>query len=265
MLRAIRMLILLDCCLFIFFMQICTFYQKGLCSYGGRCRYEHVKASRWRSCASSSSANLFGSQASDAASQAFESGSSSAAINPNSSSLHFPSRAKSRYNTSEARTIQRSDKSLCSFDAFGNCPHGENCLQTQGNKCPMCGKHCLHPFKPQEREEHLRSCEDKQKEAEALKLSQEIECSVCLERVLSKPVEAERKFGILSECDHPFCVTCIRNWRSSAPSSGIDGNSAVRTCPICRKLSYFVVPSSIWFTTKEQKQDIIDKYKARLK
>ncbi len=27
-------------------MQVCTFYQRGLCSYGSRCRYEHVKLSR---------------------------------------------------------------------------------------------------------------------------------------------------------------------------------------------------------------------------
>lgn len=26
--------------------QVCTFYQRGNCSYGARCRYEHVKPSR---------------------------------------------------------------------------------------------------------------------------------------------------------------------------------------------------------------------------
>jgi E3 ubiquitin-protein ligase makorin len=98
-----------------------------------------------------------------------------------------------------------------------------------------------------------------------LKRSQSIECSVCLERVLSKPTAAERKFGLLSECDHPFCISCIRNWRSSSPTSGMDVNSALRSCPICRKLSYFVIPSVIWYANKKEKQEIVDSYKARLR
>ncbi|XP_050284853.1 putative RING-type E3 ubiquitin transferase C3H69 isoform X6 [Quercus robur] len=41
--------------------NICTYYQKGLCAYGSRCRYEHVKASR----AHSSSTNARQSLVSD--------------------------------------------------------------------------------------------------------------------------------------------------------------------------------------------------------
>uniref|UniRef100_A0A7N2LCZ9 C3H1-type domain-containing protein n=1 Tax=Quercus lobata TaxID=97700 RepID=A0A7N2LCZ9_QUELO len=37
--------------------NICTYCQKGLCACGSRCRYEHVKASRGHSSASSSSTN----------------------------------------------------------------------------------------------------------------------------------------------------------------------------------------------------------------
>ncbi|KAF5938330.1 hypothetical protein HYC85_022589 [Camellia sinensis] len=36
------------------------------------------------------------------------------------------------------------------------------------------------------------------------------------------------------------------NWRSSSPTSGMDVNSTLRACPICRKVSYFVIPSVIW-------------------
>ncbi|KAF3494838.1 hypothetical protein DY000_02055321, partial [Brassica cretica] len=117
---------------------------------------------------------------------------------------------------------------------------------------------------PEEREEHKRSCEKKHKQLEALKLSQDVECCVCLERVLSKPTPAERKFGILTECDHAFCIGCIRNWRSSAPSTGMDVNSTLRACPICRKLSYFVVPSVIWFSDPDEKKEIMDNYRDKL-
>ncbi|XP_075646880.1 E3 ubiquitin-protein ligase makorin-like isoform X2 [Castanea sativa] len=39
----------------------------------------------------------------------------------------------------------------------------------------------------------------------------------------------------------------------------------LRACPICCKLSYFVIPSVIWYSSKEEKQDIVDSYKAKLK
>ncbi|EPS60306.1 hypothetical protein M569_14498 [Genlisea aurea] len=128
------------------------------------------------------------------------------------------------------------------------CIHDENRPPhaSRDDVCPVCLKR-------------------RKKRSDALRSSQEIECGVCLERVLSKPTASERKFGILSECDHPFCISCIRKWRSSSPSSGIDVNSALRACPMCRKVSYFVVPSVAWYETEEEKLEIIDSYKAKLK
>lgn len=121
----------------------------------------------------------------------------------------------------------------------------------------------MYHSEPNEKEEHLQTCEKKENYLETLNKSQEIECRICYERVLSKPEGDECKFGILSECDHPFCLSCIRNWRNSAPTSAIKRN--VKTCPMCRKLSYYVIPSSIWYFTMEEKQDIIDNYKTSCK
>lgn len=165
----------------------------------------------------------------------------------------------------EARSLEPADHAICSFAAAGDCPRGDKCPHIHGDLCPTCGKRCLHPFRSEEREEHLKMCEKKHKQLEALKCSQEIECSVCLERVLSKPSVAERKFGLMSECDHPFCISCIRNWRNSSLSSGMDVSNALRACPICRKVSYFVIPSVIWYSTKEEKQEIVESYKSKLK
>ncbi|KAI6668888.1 hypothetical protein NL676_003773 [Syzygium grande] len=270
--------------------NICTFYQKGICTYGNRCRYEHVKASRpWSGASSSLSSSS--SSSSRTSSQPPISGSvpqvlsSRSGVHSSSNSVEVTSRSRPlgprnqpAWNRGfeqhdyvdgsdfiESRTVRPADQSICSFAAAGDCPRGEACPHIHGDLCPTCGKHCLHPFRPEEREEHMKTCEKKQKQLEALKLSQEIECSVCLDRVLSKPTAAERKFGILSECDHAFCITCIRNWRSSSPTTGMDVNSSLRACPICRKLSYFVIPSVIWYNSKEEKQEIIDNYKAKLK
>ncbi|KAF2544225.1 hypothetical protein F2Q68_00033068 [Brassica cretica] len=51
----------------------------------------------------------------------------------------------------------------------------------------------------------------------------------------------------------------------SAPVSGMDVNSTLRACPICRKLSYFVVPSVVWYSTPDEKKEIVDIYKAKLR
>lgn len=70
--------------------------------------------------------------------------------------------------------------------------------------------------------------------------------SLILSQVLSKPRVAERKFGILSGCDHAFCIGCIRGWRSGDHTTpGMDLNAVVRSCPVCRQQSYFVTPSVV--------------------
>ncbi|GJV76211.1 putative RING-type E3 ubiquitin transferase C3H69, partial [Tanacetum coccineum] len=254
--------------------NVCTFYQKGACVYGSRCRYDHVKVAQPKVQAyASSSAYPYQFGVSEPVSETANPG---VIGELSASSRPYIASAQSVWGevtgenellndvVVQARSTNPADFVMCSFAAAGDCPRGENCPHVHGDLCPTCRKECLHPFRPDEREEHKRMCEKKHKHLDALKHSQEIECSVCLERVFTKPT-AERKFGILSECDHPFCISCIRNWRSSSPTSGMDVNSALRSCPICRKLSYFVIPSVIWYATKDEKQEIVDSYKARLR
>lgn len=261
---------------FSFLSQVCVYYQKGCCAYGSRCRYEHTKASRSQSIGSSSSSP-------SPANPSKPSSSGTALISGIPSELSASSRPafppsppvwkrKSEHHdvldgddVVDSRLLDPADRSICSFAAAGDCPCGDECPHIHGDPCPTCGKHCLHPFRPEEQKEHLKMCEKQKKQLEALKCSQEIECSVCLECILSKSTAAERKFGIMSECDHPFCIYCIRNWRSSSTSSGMDVNNTFKACPICRKVSYFVIPSVIWYNTEEEKQEIMDSYKAKLK
>ncbi|KAJ1434370.1 Zinc finger, CCCH-type [Sesbania bispinosa] len=253
--------------------DICTYYQKGFCAYGSRCRYKHVRASQ-----ASSSADGCQSLVSDSA----------VAHTTKRTSSWVPKATKLSSSDKNARNLQRkhlnsmgngdvgesstssavpSEHLFCTF-AAANCPLGDKCSLVHGNQCLYCRKYCLHPTDQKDKENHLRTCEKKEKYLQALRGSQEIECNVCLERVLSKPKPSECKFGLLPECDHAFCLSCIRNWRNSAPASGMDINNnanTVRTCPVCRKLSYFVIPSGIWYSTKEEKQEIIDNYKANCK
>lgn len=48
----------------------------------------------------------------------------------------------------------------------------------------------------------------------------EMECDICLEKM------AVDKFGLLNNCSHHFCASCITEWLRKSP-----------TCPICRKPS----------------------------
>ncbi|KAK7243589.1 hypothetical protein RIF29_38394 [Crotalaria pallida] len=254
--------------------DICSYFQKGSCAYGSRCRYKHVKASQATSSASSS-ANGHQPLASDSVVSHTSKGtsswipkstklSSSDKRARNSQRKHQNSVGNGDVCESSTRGSIPSEHFFCQFAAAA-CPLGDKCSRMHGNQCLYCKKHCLHPTDRKEKENHLMTCEKKEKYLQALKDSQEIECNVCLERVLSKPKPTECKFGVLPECNHAFCLSCIRHWRNSAPTSGFDMSNnanAVRTCPVCRKLSYFVIPSSIWYSTNEEKQEIIDNYKA---
>ncbi|KAL8160653.1 hypothetical protein V2J09_002190 [Rumex salicifolius] len=251
--------------------NVCTYYQKGACVYGNRCRYDHIKLPRSESSASFSSSSTAPPVLDMASGYTPEFVTIQAMSDPFISTSE-PAWSRSEQvgfvddsEVVEPVSVIPADRALCSFAAAGNCPRGEKCPHIHGDLCSTCGKHCLHPFRPEANEEHKIFCEKRQKHLNALKQSQDIECSVCLERVLSKPTASERKFGLLSECNHPFCISCIRNWRSSSPTSGMDVNSALRACPMCRKLSYFVIPSVMWYFTDEEKQEIVDNYKSKLK
>ncbi|KAI4333149.1 hypothetical protein L6164_017990 [Bauhinia variegata] len=253
--------------------DVCTFYQKGLCAYGSRCRYKHIKASQAESSASSSANKSLASNY--VVALATRGTSSWARKTTKALPSDKPARSleQSHQNSpvnvgvGKFSTAIPSEYLFCTFPA-ANCPLEDKCNRIHGDQCLYCKKYCLHPTEHNEREKHLQTCEKKGKYLQALKDSQEIECNVCLESVLSKPKAAERKFGLFPECDHAFCISCIRNWRSSAtnaPAPGTDLPRTVRACPVCRKQSYFVIPSPIWYSTKEEKEEIIENYKAKCK
>ena len=82
------------------------------------------------------------------------------------------------------------------------------------------------------------------------------ECGICLEIVLAKG----NQFGVLSGCNHTFCLTCIREWRSVEELD----KSVKRSCPLCRCESHLVVPSSYVPADDDEKAQLVDGYRARL-
>ncbi|KAK1347070.1 hypothetical protein QTO34_000934 [Cnephaeus nilssonii] len=152
-------------------------------------------------------------------------------------------------------------KQLCPYAAVGECRYGENCVYLHGDACDMCGLQVLHPVDAAQRSQHIHSCiEAHEKHMElsfAVQRSQDKVCGICMEVVYDKANPSERRFGILSNCNHTYCLKCIRQWRSADEFE----SKIVKSCPECRITSHFVIPSEYWVEEKEEKQKLIQKYK----
>eukprot|EP00056_Hartaetosiga_gracilis_P010077 m.148013 g.148013 ORF g.148013 m.148013 type:complete len:492 (-) comp13247_c3_seq3:1073-2548(-) len=153
---------------------------------------------------------------------------------------------------------------LCPIGALVGVCEIENCPFIHGNVCPSCQLMVLHPFRDNEHNPHIEECISKraeeEKRAQLEQVSKGIECCICMEIVKEKSVASERRFGLLPNCNHSFCLQCIRKWRSQDGQGKI-----VQHCPMCRVQSFFVIPSSVWVEDEGEKQKIMNEYKAEMK
>lgn len=95
----------------------------------------------------------------------------------------------------------------CIYFARGNCRYGDECR-------------FVHDIQPSAQADNTQ----------LQTTSQNLECGICFEN----PLEKCNRFGLLTECDHPFCLHCIRKWRSAAADDpNVDSqHSMARACPI---------------------------------
>ncbi|NXB68325.1 MKRN2 ligase, partial [Struthidea cinerea] len=150
---------------------------------------------------------------------------------------------------------------LCPYAAAGTCHFGERCLYLHGDLCEICGLQVLHPFDQEQRKAHEMMCmatfEHDMERAFAFQASQDKVCSICMEVVYEKPSASERRFGILSNCNHTYCLSCIRQWRCAKQFE----NPIIKSCPECRVISEFVIPSMYWVEEQEKKNELIEAFK----
>lgn len=150
---------------------------------------------------------------------------------------------------------------LCPYAAAGHCYYEENCVYLHGDQCEVCGLQVLHPHDAEQRKAHEKMCmlafEADMEKAFAAQLSQDKVCSICMEVVVQKANPSDRRFGILSSCCHTFCLACIRQWRCTKPFS----NKIIKSCPECRVVSEFVIPSVYWVEDQDEKNQLIDLFK----
>ncbi|KGG52029.1 hypothetical protein DI09_21p10 [Mitosporidium daphniae] len=155
---------------------------------------------------------------------------------------------------------------ICPGSETATCTLGDRCIYYHGLKCPHCFLFILHPSDSRARELHISQCKDTCGDKLDANLFEhsladsktcELECGICLEPL---PVNGITKFGLLN-CNHPFCLECIRSWRAS---QNVD-SSICRSCPICRVNTHFITPSLIWCADQAQKSLVIENYKNKLR
>ncbi|XP_039971904.1 probable E3 ubiquitin-protein ligase makorin-2 isoform X2 [Xiphias gladius] len=241
---------------------ICKFYQRGTCAYGERCRYDHIKppfrgggggggggasedqaggggAGGGASVRGGVKKNLvlrervlgvdrmFGGPA-----DSLWSGVTAAA--PQS----YVDAIRTGLDTSaqEQATPQVGGASqdlpqLCPYAAAGHCYYEDNCTYLHGDLCEVCGLRVLHPHDPEQRRAHEKMCllafEADMEKAFAAQLSQDKVCSICMEVVVQKANPSDR-----------------------------------RSCPECRVISEFVIPSVYWVEDQDDKDHLIDLFKS---
>ncbi|XP_011158809.1 probable E3 ubiquitin-protein ligase makorin-1 isoform X3 [Solenopsis invicta] len=269
----------------------CRFFKHGMCKFGNQCRFRHSSST-----ADSNNAALTNTMENSASGQHNSTANSSrnkkadkrnaeewvkapefipttgspiagSSIDGSSTSGTSPSTSMP---VSYAQAVNPSGQAsnpalepLCPYaEATGICKNS-NCTYLHGDICELCGRAALHPHNEELRKKHTNACV-KQHEADmelsfAIQRSKEKSCGVCFETIMEKS-SREQRFGILPNCNHCFCLTCIRKWRQAKQFD----NKIIRACPECRIPSDFVCPSMYWVDTKEEKEKLIRDYKGAL-
>lgn len=146
------------------------------------------------------------------------------------------------------------------------CPDGVECQFIHGDLCDMCGQHCLPPTDEHYRKMHVKLCmAQHEKDMEVsfgIARSKDKTCGICFEIVIEKS-SGDKRFGILQNCNHVFCLECIRTWRQNKEKQF--NSQIARSCPECRITSDFICPSTYWVgDPKEEKVQLIESYKTAL-
>ncbi|VTJ58811.1 Hypothetical predicted protein [Marmota monax] len=257
---------------------VCKYFQRGYCIYGDRCRYEHSKPLKQEEAtatdliakpslaASSSLSSVVGPLVEMNTGEAESRNSNYPTVGAGSedwvNAIEFvpgqPYCGRTAPSCTEAplqgsvtkeesekeQTAVETKKQLCPYAAVGECRYGENCVYLHGDSCDMCGLQVLHPMDAAQRSQHIKSCiEAHEKDMElsfAVQRSKDMVCGICMEVVYEKANPSERRFGILSNCNHTYCLKCIRKWRSAKQFE----SKIIKSCPECRITSNFVIPTT---------------------
>ncbi|KAF4710636.1 hypothetical protein FOZ63_021603, partial [Perkinsus olseni] len=132
---------------------------------------------------------------------------------------------------------------VCRFYRTGLCKFGEACrnLHVHDGESPRAD-----PL-----------WEEKHSKHQARLATRNVLCAICDDDV----VASGKRFGLLENCDHPFCLECIREWRDQKDTQDREN---LRLCPLCRVESFLIVPCDRWLVHGDEKQREVEGYKKAL-
>ncbi|XP_072336577.1 makorin, ring finger protein, 4 isoform X2 [Scyliorhinus torazame] len=136
--------------------------------------------------------------------------------------------------------------------------HG--CASTSQAAGPRhCMPGCVNSKPQTEKPKNLPSSQsvDQLSKDSAFEISKDIVCGICMEKVYEKTPARDRCFAILPDCNHAFCVTCIKKWRESKGFT----NNVIKACPECRVVATYFIPCKYW-VVDEQKRKLVEKFRA---
>jgi len=143
----------------------------------------------------------------------------------------------------DAEEPPRELNKTCRFYAQGYCLHGAKCWY----------KHIL----PTSTTPNSSTVEPPSSPASSDTETENL-CGICYE----VPVE----YGLMTNCSHAFCLTCLRDWRNSRKKDmSLVYSNIIKTCPLCRSPSRFITPSSHFYPLEDpRRQKMVDDYKASM-
>ncbi|XP_072284698.1 E3 ubiquitin-protein ligase makorin-1-like [Pyxicephalus adspersus] len=104
--------------------------------------------------------------------------------------------------------------------------------------------------------EHIKLCIEAHKKDASIQPSNDLVCCICMEVVYEKTNITKKSFGVMANCIHCYCLTCIRRWTDAKQL----GNILIK-CPECQIKSNFVIPSEYLNVEKDEKEELIQKFK----
>ncbi|CAN9516167.1 unnamed protein product [Ophioblennius macclurei] len=258
--------------------QLCRYFHKGTCWYGERCRYLHVLQPEM----------LYG--VTTAAAAADRRGSAPSVLPPSaapsaerrrrSEPVVLRSEETSRRGRNASRTTLNTSRPPpadggvlvantkrqergAHLDSARNSNLTQHAARQDTNEVPPSSQTSEDGAAAAAAAAASSGASGAQSEAEAAQAflqSRDVTCGICMDKVYDKSNPGERVFGILPNCNHPFCLDCIKTWRKTRDLTP----NLVKTCPQCRVSSAFYVPSKFW-VEGEEKETLIAAFREKLR